>query len=166
MRLRLLLLGGLLLGLVSLAAAVTYQYQAVITVTALSTELTTLTDTSFSAASAVVTNTTGVAGGGQGAQFCEVQAALTFAGNPTAGSTVQLWFLGTLDGTTFEDVADGFGRTPNLDLPVTSGQTTTVVHRQVACPLTDFKARLKNASTGQTISSGTIKIKFFKMQGA
>ena len=71
-------------------AATTYTYANPHTTTALT--LTNLTNNSFSTQSAVVPNKTGVAGGG-GSFLCVVEAALTFAANPTTGSGIYVYLI-------------------------------------------------------------------------
>lgn len=152
----LVLLGGIAWG------ATTYKYTgSIFTATALT--LTTLTDTSYSPQSSVISNTPG--SGGDGSLLCAVEGALTFAAAPTAGSVLHVWLLGTIDGANYEDPPPALGRMPDAHLPVSSGQVTTRIRVAVACPLTDFKVIVRNASTGQTISTGTIKILFKTLQG-
>ena len=164
----LVLMLGLLLALAAglTYAATTYKIVNVHTATALSTELNNLGNGNTSSASATMVNTVGSAG--DGSLLCTIEGTFTFAGNPTAGSSVSVWLLLSIDGTSFEDTSGtGFGRQPDVVLPVTSGQTTTRVMRTIACPTTNYKVRAKNESTGQALaaSGSTIRVLFQTLQG-
>jgi hypothetical protein len=166
---KLLMLGLLLWALVAPGqAAVTTEWATGSATTLLSTELNTLTNNSFSSASATYDNRIGQTGNGY--TICRFELVATFAANPTANTGISLWILRTTDGTNFENTPTSsvaLGRPPDVVLPVTSGQTGTRVMIDTLCPAERFKVSVKNDATGQsTAASGnTIKILPITSQG-
>jgi hypothetical protein len=134
--------------------------------TVLSTELNSLANGAYSAASATLNNE--FAGGlGNGALFCSVEGHFVFGSPPTAGTGVAVWFHRCVDGancdTAFDsDGSPASGKTPALILPVSAGQTDTRVTVQTVCPEGLFKVQVLSDSTGQAMASSgnTVKIKW------
>lgn len=137
--------------------------------TVLSTELNSLGNNAFTAASGTINNT--VAGGtGDGYTLCDVEGVFVFAAAPTANTGVTVWFLMTSDGSNFENAPTAsitLGRLPDVVLPVTAGQTGTRVVVRTLCPWGNFRALAKNDGTGQSMaaSANTIKVRFVTPEG-
>ena len=137
--------------------------------TLLSTELNSLANNGFTAASATYNNTVG-GGGGDGSVRCLIEGSFTFVAAPTPNSAVFVWFLKALDDTNFENTPTtsiSLGRGPDVTLPVTGGQTSTRVSRLVECPPGLFKTVATQQGTGQAMaaSGNTIKIRPVTIQG-
>lgn len=137
-------------------------------VNALTTELNSLANNAWTAASATIDNRIGQTMNGY--MVCRVEFAGTFAANPTAGGAITGFFLKTVDGTTFETTPTatvGLNRLPNFVIPVMTGQTASKVSIDVLCPAERFKVCLQNTATGQAMaaSGNTVKIMPVTPQG-
>ena len=161
----------LLPGVVSTQTVV--RYKKIVVHSALTTQLNGLTNNATSTASSLIDNrvaSEGGAGPGLGALLCEFQLDATFGtiatpANPTAGSAPILWILRCLDDTNCETTPTAsvsLGRTPNVQFPVTTGQSQTLVSQETRCPPGQWKVALKNDGTGQQMkeSGNTVKISF------
>lgn len=157
----------MVLMLAPVTAQVTYKTVDRFTTTVLNTELNNLAADALSSLSPTINNTVG-GGGGDGSLWCEVEGVFTFAANPNAAGTIQIYVKKTLDGTTFEDSVGGATDLPRVTLGVTSGQTTTRNQEVIDCPSGNFKVQVRNAGTGQALAGNgvnTVKIKFWTVQG-
>jgi hypothetical protein len=132
------------------------------TVTALSTELNSLTSNSTSALSATLTNVIGT--GGDGFLMCEVEGAFTFGGNPIAGSGIAVWFAKAIDDSNFAQCGVGL---PAVTLPLRSTATTTRTVVETKCAIGSYKVCALNDGTGQALaaSGNTIKIRYLTPEG-
>lgn len=126
--------------------------------TLLSTGLDSLANNGL-AISAEFDNTIGAAGDGY--TLCDVELVVTYGSAPTAG--VALWFLGTQDGTNYEDGDASVtpAKLPACVFPLRAVTTAQRIIRRVALPWGKLKALLKNDGTGQAMaaSGNTLKIR-------
>jgi hypothetical protein len=167
-----LLIGLLLLGLLcpsAHAVSTTVSQSANATATSvLTTELNSLANNAWTAASAVIDNTIG--GTGNGAMICTVELLAVFAASPTAGGAITGWFLKTVDNSNYETTPTasiGQQRLPDFVIPVVTGQTTTRTSVTMRCPPYKFKVVVQNTATGQAMaaSANTLKIMWVTPQG-
>ncbi len=133
----------------------------------LTTELNTLTNNSLAIGSAF-NNTVGQTGDGY--ILCDLELVCTYGTNPTANTACLFWFIGSQDGTNYEDgdASTTPTRMPDAIFPLrvtTSGQR---IIRRVPMPAGLFKPLLKNDGTGQSMagSGNTLKIRPISHQSA
>lgn len=98
-----------------------------------------------------------------------VELFVTFGTAPTAGTTILVWFLQTIDGgTTYEDGSSTVTPTRNADVIFTVNAITTGQHLQkiVDTPISNFKVLVKNNGTTQAFAAtlNTLKILPFTRQ--
>lgn len=104
-------------------------------------------------------------GSGDGYIYCDVELAVTYGTAPTAGTTCEVWFLQTQDGTNYEDGATSGpvvpARGPDVVFPLRNVNTAQRIIRRCAIPQGTFKAFLRNSGTGQSMSASghTLKIR-------
>lgn len=136
--------------------------------TLLSTELNSLANNATTAAGPAFDNTQGATGDGY--TLCDVQLTTgTVSGAFTAGSTIDLWLLGSQDGSTYEDGSNTVtpNRLPDVSFPVRAVTGAQKIIRRVELPWGKFKALALNNGTGQTLnaSGNTIIIRPATRQG-
>jgi hypothetical protein len=100
---------------------------------------------------------------GDGYTLCDVELFVTFGTNPTANTGFALWFLGTQDGTNYEDGDSSTtpARLPDAVFPVRAVTTAQRIIRRMRLPWGKVTPLLKNDGTGQsTAASGnTLKVR-------
>jgi hypothetical protein len=134
--------------------------------TLLSTELNSLANNG-TALGAAFDDTVGQAGDGY--TLCDVELVVTYGVAPTANTGVSLWFLGTQDGTNYED-GDGSttpGRAPDVVFPLRAVTTAQRVIRRVWLPWGKWKPLAKNDGTNQAMAAtgNTVKIRVVTTSG-
>lgn len=134
--------------------------------TLLTTELNALVSNGL-ALGAAFNNTQGQTGGGY--TLCDVELVVTYGTAPTANTGVSVWFLGTQDGTNYEDGDTGTtpGRLPDVVFPLRAVTTAQRILRRVLMPWGLFKPLAKNDGTGQAMAAtgNTLKIRVVAYQG-
>lgn len=135
--------------------------------TVMSTELNSLASTaiaisSVAGASGIITLTSA----GYPMAFAELLVG--FGGSPTANSTINVWFLTSIDGANMED---GGGtvipqRSPDLFFPLRALSSPQRLTKICKLPVTAFRVLVQNNSTGQTMNSSgnTLKLLPFTSQ--
>lgn len=119
------------------------------------------------ALSAAFDNTQGQTGDGY--TLCDVELVVTYGSAPTANTGVSVWFLGTQDGTNYED-GDATpiqpARLPDVVFPLRAVTTAQRIIRRVWLPWGLMKALLRNDGTGQAMaaSGNTLKIRVVSRQ--
>lgn len=128
--------------------------------TLLSTELNALANNG-TALGAAFDNTQGQAGDGYA--LCDVELVVTYGTGPTSNTGVSLWFLGSQDGTAYEDGDNSTtpGRAPDVVFPLRSVTTAQRVVRRAWLPWGKFKPLAKNDGTGQAMAAtaNTVKVR-------
>jgi hypothetical protein len=128
--------------------------------TLLSTGLNSLANNSL-AISGAFDNTVGQTGDGY--VLCDVELLVTYGSAPTANTGVSVWFLGSQDGSNYEDgdASTTPGRIPDLVFPLRAVTTAQRIIRRVPLPWGLLKALLKNDGTGQAMaaSGNTLKVR-------
>ncbi len=138
------------------------------TVTLLSTELNSLANNSLAISS--VGGTSGVfnfaIGGSDLDGYQELEMELVIAsmgGTPTAYTGFSVWFLGALDGSTFEDGSGSVepARGPDKVIPIRAVSTAQRIKVTCQAPRGSNKVLIKNNGTGQALASSgnTLKVK-------
>jgi hypothetical protein len=134
--------------------------------TLLTTEMNALVSNGL-ALGAAFNNLQGQTGGGY--TLCDVELVVTYGTAPTANTGVSLWFLGTQDGTNYEDgdTAITPGRIPDVIFPVRAVTTAQRILRRVFLPWGVFKSLVKNDGTGQAMAAtgNTLKVRPVTWQG-
>lgn len=133
-------------------------------VTLLTTELNSLANNAATAPSSALSNST------EQDLYVDLEFVGTYGSAPTAGTTVDAYFVRSVDGTNYEDASSTGPILPQNGYvgsfvlrAVTTGQR--VVIPQVPCPSRDFKVMLLNNATGQAMaaSGNTLKGYFYHM---
>lgn len=128
--------------------------------TLLSTELNSLANNG-TALGGAFNNTQGQTGDGY--VLCDAELVVTYGSAAAANSAPALWFLGTQDGTNYEDGDNSTtpARLPDVVFPVRAVTTAQRIIRRVLLPWGLFKPLLKNDGTGQAMaaSGNTLKIR-------
>lgn len=128
--------------------------------TLLSTALNSLANNAR-ALSAAFDDTIGQAGDGY--TLCDVELVVTYGSAPTVPSGCSMWFLGSQDGTNYEDgdASTTPGRLPDVVFPLRAVTTAQRIIRRVWLPWGLTKALLINDGTGQAMaaSGNTLKIR-------
>lgn len=92
--------------------------------------------------------------------LCEL--LVTFGTNPTANSTINVWFLTASDGTNFEDGSSSVipQRNPDVFFPMRAVTTAQRIAKLCKLPVGTFKVLVQNNGTGQAMASSgnTVKI--------
>ena len=158
---------GLLTGIAT--AAVVFQWTKKTTsVVRLTAELNNLGPNGFSAQSANIDNTIGVANI-DGFTWCRIEAQVSHGANPNPNAAVYVWFIKTIDGTNFDDAPTGSFITgpPQATIPITQGKLGTRQSVDAACPFGLFRIVVQNAGSGQTwaASGNTVTLLFATPQG-
>lgn len=141
-----------------MAALVTKWLKQSAQTTLLNTQLDSIANNAYTAASSAIDFSVGQSTR-DGYLFCSLEGNFTFAGNPTANSSITVWLLTADDGTNYENTPTssiGLGRRPDADLPVTTGQAGTRVRVPILCPNGLIKAVAKNNGTGQTLNGSGV----------
>jgi hypothetical protein len=139
-------------------------------VSLLTTELNSLANNTMCAAGSAVTNAIGTSNT-DGYVRGKLELVLAaYSGTPTAGSSFDVWFLKTVDGTNYEDGSSSVTppRNPDVVVPVravASGGQRVIVECWV--PVGLFKPIGRNNGTGLTLaaSGNTVKILLNTDQG-
>lgn len=123
--------------------------------TLLSTELNSLANNTFSSASSALNNVfaTSNLNGYLQADIELVLAAYT--GTPTAGSSINGWFILSIDGTNYETATSAIARAPDFIIPVdatASGPLRRTIQR-VPIPVGNFKVMASNNGLGLTLAA-------------
>lgn len=131
-------------------------------VTLLSTELNSLANNTMCSAGSAQTNTQATSnfnGYVRGKIELNIGAP---GGTLTANSTVDFWFLKTVDGSNYEDGSSSVTpqRIPDVVFPMRNVSTAQRIVRECWVPVGTWKPIAKNDGTGQTLASSgnTIKI--------
>jgi hypothetical protein len=128
--------------------------------TLLTTELNGLINNSL-ALGAVFNNLQGQTGGGY--TFCDVELVVTYGTAPAANTGISFWFLGSQDGTNFEDGSTSItpGRMPDVVFPLRAVTTAQRILRRTWLPWGLWQPLVKNDGTGQALaaSGNTLKIR-------
>jgi hypothetical protein len=122
-------------------------------VTALTTELNSLSDGSFSAVSAAITNETG---GVNLYQYIDLEVVLASL-SPATGAFVDIWLLPTLDGTNYSDSGKALQTASllcSIQLDTAASTAQRIVRTNVPIPALDFKLQLRNKAGVSLASSG------------
>lgn len=139
----------------------------------MTTELNTLGATARVLSSVI--NSTGIfdntqAAAGDGYTLCDVELVATWGTAPAAATAVQVWFLGTQDGTNYEDGGSSVvpGRAP--DVIFTPRAVTTaqrILRRGIQMPFGKFMILLDNSqiNVSMAASGNTLKIRPVARQG-
>ena len=157
-----------MLGAANAAHALTLQENLGTATTLLSTELNSLGNNAYTAASATYDNSIGATG--NGALRCRFELLVVHAANPTASTAWVIFLSRSADGTNFEPTPTasiGPGTALPVSFPVNTGQTTTRGVVDIDCPAGKFKATAKNDGTGQAAAAtnNTLKIWPITIQG-
>lgn len=147
--------------------ATTQKYLLLSQTTVMSTELNSLANNALAVGGTPFDNTAGQTG--DGSVLCDVELVVTFGTGPNATSGLSIWFLGTQDGTNYEDGSSSVAPARNADLfiPVRSVTTAQRIMRRAVLPPGKFEVLAKNDGTGQSMASSgnTIKIRPSTYQG-
>lgn len=102
--------------------------------------------------------------------MAEIELVVTFAGSPTVGTGVSIWFLRVPDATNYEDGGTSLtpARPADVTIPVEVTASAQRITKRCLIPPGTFKSLLKNDGTGQamTSSGNTVKILPFTYQNA
>jgi hypothetical protein len=126
------------------------------TVAYFTTEMDSITDGSFTAAGAAITNRTG-----SPALYPWIYMELVLASlTPAAGAFVDVWLLATLDGTNYSDVAKALQiekafHTFQLDTAAAAQRIVTKLPKMI--PGLDFKFQLRNKAGVSWATGNTFK---------
>ncbi len=105
---------------------------------------------------------------GDGYTLCDVQITTGTVTALTAGTTFDLWFLQSQDGSTYEDGGTSVtpARLPDISFPVRAVTTAQKIIRRTWLPWGKLTPLLKN-NTGQTMAAtgNTVKIRPVTRQG-
>jgi hypothetical protein len=126
-------------------------------VSLLTTELNSLGNGSLSAAGSAVDNDA------DHDQLCDLELAVTFGSAATANAVVSVWFLGTVDGTNFEDGSSSVqpNRPPDAVFVCRAVTAHRVMFYGARVPPRDFKPLLLNSSGQAFPASGSTLKAFF-----
>jgi hypothetical protein len=124
---------------------------------ALTTELNSLGDGSFSSASSVITNESG-----SPALYQYIDLELVLASlSPATGAYVDVWLLATLDATNYADASKALQTASLLcsfQLDTTAATAQRIVRSNIPIPPLDFKLQLRNkAGVSLGASGNTLK---------
>lgn len=112
-------------------------------------------------AGSVYDNTVGAAGDGY--TLCDVELVVTYGTAPGVSTGCTLWFLGSADGTNYEDGSSSVtpGRLPDAVFPLLAVTTAQRINRRVLLPWGKLTPLLKNDGTGVAMaaSGNTLKIR-------
>lgn len=108
-------------------------------------------------------------GGGDGYTLTEVEFQGTFASAPSDNTALTIWFLAQLsDGSTYE-VGDSSltpSRLPDVTIPLkNSNGASQPTTRFCTLPPGTVKPLVRNDGTGQTLTSGIIRIRPYTFEG-
>lgn len=113
------------------------------------------------ALSSAFDNTQGQAGDGY--TLCDLELVVTYGSAPGANTGVSIWFLGSQDGTNYEDgdASTTPARMPDVVIPVLATTNAQRIVRRVVLPWGKLKALAKNDNTGQAMaaSGNTLKVR-------
>jgi hypothetical protein len=144
----------------------TEKWLAGVQTTLLTTELNGLINNSL-ALGAAFNNLQGQTGDGY--TLCDVELVATYGTAPAANTGVSVWFLGTQDGTNYEDGDTGItpGRMPDVVFPLRSVTTAQRIIRRIFLPWGLFKPLARNDGTGQAMAAtgNSLKIRPVARQG-
>jgi len=126
-------------------------------ITAMTTELNSLSSTGTATASTAVSQAT------DRDMLCNAWLAITYGTNPTANSVIELHFLENIGGT-YESPSNDSLKGVFVLAATTSLQTLLV--RGIICPPGDFKPYVAAKTTGQNAaaSGNTLKLDFYGPQ--
>lgn len=101
---------------------------------------------------------------GDGYTMCDVEFVGSYTVAPAANTGITVWFLGTQDGTNYEDGDGTIGgsadttpsRLPDVVFPLRAVTGSQRIIRRILMPWGKFKPLMKNDGTGQSLSSGAI----------
>ena len=134
--------------------------------TLLSTGLNSLANDALAISSAF-DNTQGQAGDGY--TLCDLELVVTYGTAPTANTGVSVWFLGSQDGTNYEDGGTSVtpARMADVVLPLLASTSAQRIVQRVVLPAGLLKVLAKNDGTGQAMaaSGNTLKIRPITLQG-
>lgn len=119
------------------------------------------------AISAAFDNTIGQTGDGY--TLCDVELVVTYGTAPTANTGCSVWFLGSQDGTNYEDgdASTTPARAPDVVFPLRAVTTAQRIIRRVWLPWGLMKVLLINDGTGQAMaaSGNTLKVRPVTREG-
>lgn len=123
------------------------------TTTVLSTGLNSLANNGNAISSAY--NNIVAGGAGDGYTLCDVELLVTYGSAPTASTAVALWFIGSADGTNYEDGDASItpARIPDAIFPLRAVTTAQRIIRRLFLPWGLFKVLIKNDGTGQAMAA-------------
>jgi hypothetical protein len=118
-------------------------------------------------AGAAFDNTAGAAGDGY--LLCDLELVVTYGVAPAANTGCSVWFLGSADGTNYEDgdASTTPARLPDAVFPLRAVTTAQRINRRVLLPAGKLTPLLKNDGTGQAMaaSANTLKVRPVTHQG-
>lgn len=133
----------------------------------------TLLNTAAALASAAAALSATLANGASLDLYADLQFDGTFAAAPTVNTTLDVYFVRSLDGANFEDAAGGAAPVLPQNGFVGSfvvravGTAQRMIIPQILLPPNDFQIILVNNATGQSINSGwTLKGFFYHLSVA
>jgi hypothetical protein len=100
-------------------------------------------------------------GGGYGYTRARLTLNATFSVTPTVPSAMNVWFLTSEDGTTFEAGSSSVvpSRAPDCVIPFIASTSATQYVGDAALPVGLMNVLVQNAASAQTVSSGwTLKL--------
>lgn len=141
------------------------------TATYLTGTLATLLDTQLNALPNNALAVGGAYTAGGGYLMAQLELYVTFGTAPTANTGVSVWFLRAIDGTNYEDGADGAttpARLPDVVFPLRAVTTAQRITRRVTLPAGTWRPLLKNDGTGVALaaSGNTLRIVPLTYQGS
>jgi hypothetical protein len=132
------------------------------TITQLSGTIATLLSTELNSLANNALNIGAAYSSSGGYLLAELELVATFAGSPTAGTGVSVWFLRAIDGTNYEDGGTSLtpSRPADVTIPVEVTASAQRITRRCLLPPGTWKPLLKNDGTGQAMaaSGNTLKI--------
>ena len=104
-----------------------------------------------------------IGGTGDGYAIGRIKVQQTWATGAALNTGLNVWFLKSSDGSTFEDGATGTGytplRLPDLVFPAETGTVIKTMSRDVLLPAGLFKVLVQNpTATGQSLTTFTLTV--------
>jgi hypothetical protein len=91
----------------------------------------------------------------EGYPFCDVELLVTFNVAPAANTAICLWFISSLDGSTYEDGSNTVTPTalPSAVFSLRPVIISQRINRRIWLPWGTFKPLIKNDGTGQALAN-------------